>query len=84
MWNSAGPFQLTAQNGGIATGSSHEFGAFPDDTVLAYGEQFTSDNRTPDSDRFFVRTPDGGRAFVRITARGWPRTTLEYVWLPSR
>jgi len=73
-----------AARGGIAPAGGHELGVFPDEAALAYRDDFGSDDRQPDADRFFVRTADGGRAFVRITARGWPQTKLEFVWLPHR
>jgi hypothetical protein len=70
--------------GGAAACGGFRFGQFPDVGRLQFQPGFGSDERTPDSDRFYVRTADGGMASVRIVERGWPKTVIQYVWLPKR
>jgi hypothetical protein len=70
--------------GGAAAGGQFAFGEFPDAKLLSFDPDVASDVDKADTDRFYVRTADGGMASVRIVERGWPRTVLEYVWLPKR
>jgi hypothetical protein len=64
----------------ITGAGSIAFGDFAAAARLRFEERWTSDDRQPDHDGFFVRTADGGLANVRIVRRGWPETLLEYVW----
>ncbi|MCU0864899.1 MAG: hypothetical protein MUC36_14005 [Planctomycetes bacterium] len=68
----------------IAGAGPIAFGDFAAAARLTFAEQWSSDDRDIDHERFFVRTADGGLASVRIVRRAWPETLLEYVWLPKR
>lgn len=71
-------------SGGAAPGGKYAFGEFTDGKQLTFQQEVGSDTREVDSERFYVRTADGGMASVRIVERGWPKTVIEYVWLPKR
>jgi hypothetical protein len=70
--------------GGIAPAAGSEFGDFSSDRPEAAGKELSSDVRQAGSEHFFVHTVGGGRASVRIVTRGWPETTIEYLWLPGK
>ncbi len=68
---------------GVAPTRGTEFGVFPPAKDLTFGDDFGSTQDKVEENSFVVRTADGGQAFVRITVRGWPKTQLEYVFVPK-
>jgi len=70
--------------GGIAPADQRVFGEFPAPDDRAFAGRWDSDARKADCDRFYVRCADGGIASIRIVERGWPRTVLEYIWMPPQ
>jgi hypothetical protein len=73
-----------AARGGVAPARGSEFGVFPPEQDLTFVDEFGSNREKLDESSFIVKTADGGRAFVRIIVRGWPKTQLEYVFVPKR
>lgn len=80
----AGGASSLAFGSDVAPGAKFAFGDLPEERELAFAKRIDTDDRQPDSERFYVRTADGGLASVRIVGRAFPLATVEYVWRPKR